>query len=319
MANFKSTYLSITLGWLLWLLATSCSTGIEGTRTIKMTRNDQRDVQPGAEQVFISGLKSEPLIDWKIGKKFLISDNKASVVLELPAFYSQSQDSIKLAGKVIRYVGTTSRRTPGGNEVLIIEFEDSTSKYQYNTSLQPSVSFEKVNGLNIPMLIDLDMVARADSMLKNKQLWTLTRLWYDENGNIVDGHKFVPVHINRVQTGNMLFPLKVEFTDTAGMAASMLMNVSQQEGNGPESRTFPTLFSLTDPKLKYPGINDEHWKLICDGRVNYGMTKDECRLALGNPSEVDSGHNWDYIVDIWGYKDGTYLQFRDGLLVGFRK
>ena len=276
-------------------------------------------MQPGQEEIFISGLQSTALADWEIGKPFLISDNKASMIFEMLRPSISEGDSLSLAGAVIRYSGTISRRTPGGDEVMIIEFQDSTTKFRYNTLRRPSESMERISGLNIPMLIDLDLVAKADSMLKGKKLWTQTRLWYNRDKNIIDGRKFAPITVERVVPGNMLFPLSVEFTDSAGRFASMLMNVAQQGGNGTESRTFSSLFSLSDPKLKYPSITDEHWALICDGRVDYGMTKDECRLALGNPSDIDTGHNWDYLVDIWGYKDGTYLQFRDGLLVGFRK
>lgn len=319
MANSKFTNHILALAGSLMMLLTSCSTGIEGTRAIKMTRNEQREVQPGEEEVFISQLQSTALANWEVGKPFLISDNKASMIFEMLPSVISGGDTLCLAGDVIRYNGTITRRTPGGDEVLIIEFRDSTTKFRYNTLRKPTESMERITGLNIPMLIDLDMVAHADSMLKGKKLWTQTRLWYDKDKSIIDGRKFAPVTVEGVVPGNMLFPLRVEFTDSAGRRASMLMNVAQQQGNGTESRTFSSLFALNDPKLKYPSITDEHWALICDGRVDYGMTKDECRLALGNPSDIDTGHNWDYLVDIWGYKDGTYLQFRDGLLVGFRK
>ena len=75
---------------------------------------------------------------------------------------------------------------------------------------------------------------------------------------------------------------------------------------------------MTDPKLDYPSVSQETWENICNGRVALGMTKDECRLALGNPSEVDAGHNWSSVIDVWGYRDGTFLQFQDGLLINFR-
>ena len=49
------------------------------------------------------------------------------------------------------------------------------------------------------------------------------------------------------------------------------------------------------------------------------MTKDECRLSLGNPDELQSGHNTSQTLDIWQYSDGTYLFFSDGILTNFRQ
>lgn len=304
---------------LFTMLSTGCTTGIEGTRTIKMSRSDKRDTQPGAEQAFISTLRSEPLEEWQPGKPFLISDNKAAIIFEISSKVNVNSDSVNLTGKTIRFAGISERPTPGGDNVAVIEFHDADGAYLYNTSRKPEEALTHINGLNIPMVIDLDLVTKADSLMHGKQVWTRSRLWYDSNGNLKDGKKYVPVRIDRVLPGNMIFPLRVEFTDTAGRSAHVLMNVAAQASNHSESRTFPTIFSLSDPKLKYPQITPSNWELICNGKVAYGMTKDECRLSLGSPADVDSGYNWDYFVDVWSYKDGTYLQFKDGLLVGYRK
>ena len=88
--------------------------------------------------------------------------------------------------------------------------------------------------------------------------------------------------------------------------------------SGVESRTFRNLFYLSDPKLKYPDILPSTWEAIQNGRLVKGMTKDECKLSVGNPSDVNSGHDWNSTLDVWQYPNGTYLQFQDGVLVGFR-
>ncbi|MDE6400707.1 MAG: hypothetical protein K2L68_07600, partial [Muribaculaceae bacterium] len=66
-------------------------------------------------------------------------------------------------------------------------------------------------------------------------------------------------------------------------------------------------------------IEDDVWQLICSSKVRTGMTKDECRLALGNPKEVDSGHDYTQTLDLWHYSDGAVLWFEDGILTRFRK
>lgn len=39
----------------------------------------------------------------------------------------------------------------------------------------------------------------------------------------------------------------------------------------------------------------------------------------GESPEVTSGQDWNSILDIWEYPDGTFLSFKDGLLVNFRR
>ncbi|MDE6342439.1 MAG: hypothetical protein K2K93_08985, partial [Muribaculaceae bacterium] len=85
-----------------------------------------------------------------------------------------------------------------------------------------------------------------------------------------------------------------------------------------DSRSFPSVFFLSDPKARYPQISDEHWKYIQTGRVCEGMTKEECKLVLGNPDEINAGHDANETVDFWQYKNGAYLLFTDGLLKRFR-
>lgn len=113
----------------------------------------------------------------------------------------------------------------------------------------------------------------------------------------------------------MTFVLSLDITDENSSPAVMYMNIAN---SGLESRTFPDLFSISDPKLRYPSIRPEVWTLITKGRVATGMTKDECKLALGNPSDVNSGHDWNQTLDLWRYDNGAWLQFQDGLLTSFR-
>lgn len=300
------------------LLFSGCSTGIESTRAIKMSRNDRRDTQPSDEERFASAMHSDRLSAWTAGKSFLISDSKAALVLEVPPGVSPDPERSGLAGKTLRFERVTSRTTPGGGQVAVVEFSGEDGTYRYKTSKSVQEASETLSGLDIPMLIDLDMVARADSLLRGRRLWTRTGLWYDTEGNTFNGRKFVPVTVEGVRAGNMVFPLRVDIADTDGRKAYLYMNVRAGTGIGAESRTFPSLFSLTDPKLQYPAITPEMWSLIQTGRVAAGMTKLECKLSLGNPDEVNAGHDWSNTIDVWTYKDGTFLRFEDGLLVSFR-
>ncbi|MGN0236599.1 MAG: hypothetical protein ACI4AK_00680 [Lepagella sp.] len=318
MVKLSFSYRPICLIAILSMLLIGCNTGIESTKQIKMSRDERREVLPGAEDLLSDSIFSLPLAEWIPGKEFIVVDNKVSYVLESEAFrrYGSSRDS--LAGHILRFDGIETRPTPGEERSAVIRFKDGEDILRYNTSRSLDNARLSITGLDLPMMIDLEMVALADSILRGRTLWIKTPLWYDPSGEKITGRKFIPVKIKRVRYGDMVFPLIVDFSDDQGLNASIYLNVNNTSGLGAESRTLPTLFSLSDPKKSYPSIIPEVWELIQRGEVRVGMTKEECKLALGNPADVVSGFNWNKTVDMWTYKDGTFLQFEDGLLVQFR-
>lgn len=294
--------------------AASCSTGIEGTKTIKMSRAERRETAPTDEEVFARQFASQRLDTWRPGKQFLVVDQKARLIYDFDGL--RATDSV--TGRILSFETMELLPDPGGRDVVAIRFRDGSGRVRYRTSLSAEKGVADISGLDMPMVVDLDLVALADSLMRGKTLWVRSRLWYDDNANPYDGRKFVAVTISRVRPGNAVFPLIVDFVDDKGAAAHVYMNVKGETGLGAESRTFPTLFSLTDPKTSYPSIQPEIWDNIRNGKVAVGMTKDECKLALGNPTDVDTGHTWGNLVEIWGYKDGKFLYFEDGRLANFR-
>lgn len=295
------------------LLLVSCNTGIEGTGTIRMSRAERRETRPTAEDMLARQIFSDSLAAWRPGKPFYVSDNKIDLILEHP-----DNPEIRLEGDTLLFDGVEERGAAGTERHCVLRFRNGENFLRYNTGKDLASARNTLTGLDVPLLIDIDMVMLADSILRGRTLWTLTPLWYDDNGEIMAGRKYVPVRITSVEAGNSVFPFLISFTDADGNPAHLLMGTRSASGLGSETRTFPALFSLTDPKEKYPSILPEVWELICDGRVRTGMTKNECKLALGNPSEVDAGHNWSNTIDVWTYKDGTFLHFENGLLVNFR-
>lgn len=289
----------------------SCNTGIESTKTIKLSKNDRNQLLPTPEDHLAELIEPATLRDWLQGKKFVVADNRASLVFEPSAANNGS-----LSGRIISFGGIEERVDAGGESLAIVCFKDGNNILKYPTGKSVNGAMESIRSIDIPMIIDLDLVAQADSLLRGRTFWIKSQLWYDKQGNKLRGRKFVPVTVRSVVPGDMLFPLIVNFLDENGENAFVYMNVSSSSGI--ESRTFPSLFSLSDPIHKYNSISPEHWQLIQNGKVALGMTKDECRLALGNPSDVNAGHDWNNTIDLWSYKDGTFLHFEDGLLVNFR-
>lgn len=311
--RFSNQFLAFAV--CLLVIMVSCSTGIESTKTIKMSKAEKKETMPSDEQIFADSFSSQYLKDWQKGKKFLATDDKASLLLE-----SEYGNSDGLKGAVLFYDGVETRKTAGTGEICMIRFINPKTggRLLYNSKKTTEGAMNEISGLDLPLLIDLDLVALVKSQLVGKKLWTRTFFWYDSIGNNLKGKKFVPVTIKNVDEGNMYFPVKIEFNDESGSHAYLYMNVKSGTGIGAESRTFPSLFSLSDPRMKYAAVSDEVWENIRKGEVALGMTKEECKLSLGNPTDVDTGHDWNNTLDIWRYSDGTFLNFQDGLLVNFR-
>lgn len=297
---------------LFFCFTVSCHTGIESTKTITLSKSERKQLATSPEEKFMEGVKAPMLSEWREGKKFLVSDNRASLVFDP---YSMTNDQEELGGKIIEYAGVTLKTTPGGADEAVIVFKNGSGSLQYSTGKNPNDAATSISSMDVPMLIDLELVDNVKNLLVGRKVWTRSQLWYDRNENKIDGRKFVPVEIVDVNPGTMVFPLKVDITDDNGKPAMMYMNAGTA---GIESRTFQNLFSLTDPKDRYPSIHEDVWKLIQRGQVRIGMTKEECKLALGNPSDVNSGHDWNSTIDFWQYPNGSYLRFQDGLLVAFR-
>lgn len=304
-------YLPLCLSILLAI--SGCSTGIERTKTIKMSGADKRATLPTPEEEFIGVLRPSPLAEWRKGKQFLVADNK--VVLLFDPSLSNIHIGDSIAGEKLTFTGTTVKKAPDGGEICVILFRTASGRQAaYTTGSNPKAAACNLNNIDIPLLTDLDLVAQADSLLRGRDIWTRTGLWYDSNDEATTGRKFAKVRVDSVVAGDAVFPFSVRFTDMQGKSARIPMNIDNARSNVRESRVFQNLFSLADPRERYQNITDENWDSICRGQVRGGMTKEECRLALGNPADVDAGHDWNQTIDMWRYPDGRCLIFEDGLL-----
>lgn len=317
MKRFQSLFCLFVLvvGVLLLMGLTACFTGVEGTKRIELSKSDRRAMAPSPEKRFADSIGSAALADWLPGRRFVVTDNRLAMVL-LPHSSSQvNEDS--LAGHILLFESLSASRLPDGSTGSVITFgvDGGDSHYDYPLLRAPHVAAASVRSGDLPMMIDLEMVDDVNKLLSGRKLWTRSQLWYASDSTRFVGQKFVPVTVDCVLPGNSVFPLKVVFTDAASRQSFMFMNLGS---SGLDSRSFDVLFSLSDPKLRYPRIEKDVWALICDGKVRNGMTKEECRLSLGTPDDVDGGRDWSRTLDIWKYSDGKYLVFSDGLLSEYR-
>lgn len=88
------------------------------------------------------------------------------------------------------------------------------------------------------------------------------------------------------------------------------------DANG--QRDLPALFSITDPRRANSDIYPDIWDLITRGSVTEGMTRRECRLALGNPESIETREFYGFTRETWSYGNGAFLTFDDGILKTFR-
>lgn len=294
---------------------TSCFTGIESTKKISLSREDRRRSNPTPEEKVMMEVSASPLKEWNSGKNFIVSDDKALlVVVPREGLVSSPPESVK--GKTLHFTGIDSKINVAGDITVSLIFSDGIYTYVYDTSKEFDNAMETFMSNQIPMLIDEDMVDQTRKLLMGKKYWTKSPLWYDKDENRIDGLRFVEVEIIGVEPGNLVFPLRLQIKTPDDQVAYMYMNFGNEDN---ESRAFQNLFSLTDPKKHYPEIDSETWSMISQGKVKLGMTKEECKLALGNPSELSSGHDYSQTLDIWSYDNGRVLWFEDGRLTKIRQ
>lgn len=291
-----------------------CFTGIESTPRITAGEVRRQDAaRPTAEMLFMADVTQQRPAAWQPGKRFHVAD--ARVAKLFAADTGARTDS--LAGTDLVYLRmepTASLTGEGATYVVLLSAAGDTLRYRVDAS---PAALAKRERLEIPFTVELDPVLRADSMMRGHIYYISTPLWRCTDGRSRPGLRHVPVRIERVAPGSDgIYPAAVVFTpvDTPTDTAMVMMSL----GGNTAPRSFASLFSFTNPRDSYPHITDDVWQLIVHSRVQTGMTRDECRLALGNPVSNEQIPTTAGMVDRWSYGDGIYLIFEDGTLSAFR-
>lgn len=297
MKKFSLKSISAVATALFTLVALSgCFTGIESTAKIKASGSDDAKTVSN-EQKLLSEVRNERPADWRRGKPFMLTEGRAELAF-MPSsvssqlepgdtlFFQDIKETVRLAGDSVADI---SFRTSDGQEIT----------HRVETSMSRLADFDK---LVIPFTVDLDLVDDVRNILLGRQLWTL------RFGS--SGRKFDAVKVADVIAGDAEFPVVV----IAGQDSVPMV----LESRSMSARTFDNLFSLTDPRKNYPQITDENWELICKGKIAVDMTREECRLALGAPGNVERETAYSGLIEHWTYQNGIYLMFIDGVLTRFR-
>lgn len=309
----KNTGLLLATACVVAALCTSCFTGIESTPKITAGEVRRAGALPSAEEAFAAQIKNQPPAVWTSGKRWLVDDVRASIIFD--ASSTAPTDSLK--GATISLV--SSRKVPGlvGKDILEYVFAPADSSgtlvFRADGFADDVIARDE---LAIPFCIELSAVEMADSLLRGREIFVTTPLWTDAAGRAVNGLHHIAVWVDSVSPGTWQYPLKVNFhSDNYARTGHVLMTYGTSRG---ATRNFDRLFTFTDPRKAYPRIEPEIWDNIIHSRIAEGMTRDECRLALGAPSRLDRGTSQSAVMERWTYPDGIYLIFEDGLLVKFR-
>lgn len=291
----------------------SCFTGVESTPPV--TSGDVQQALSRAERTAPQPLveTGDSVASWTPGgKQFVVTDNQARLLFSRPTSFDI--DTVALQGRTLTFQGYTTGDALTGNDAVTLLFTDGRHDYHYPTGKR----LEALGpAYRVPLLIDLDMVAAAHNMLRGRQLWVMTPLWYDPaTEQMTRGRQYVPVTVTAVEPGNKVLPLRVIFTvNDSGQRAMLWMNDGTMIMPG---RDLQSLFSDSDPRRRHNDINDATWTLITRGELAEGMTKGECRLSRGAPARIVSLPDQGGLRERWLYQGGSYLYFVDGRLTEFR-
>lgn len=312
-SSLTFTALSYILALFVLMPLCGCFTGIEGTKKITLPSGMDEVAPLTPEQSFIAQAVQDSVKDWTPGKRVSVLDSRInSLIVPVNGFSSASLSR----GDTLYYVSSEWRRLPDNSTEALLKFSNGQgNEFLLPTGRKSQKDLDVLTAGGMDMLLDMDFIKALDGLLRGKELWTLSSLWYDTGGTRIDGKKYYPVKIREVRPGSVGLPLMV-VAEADGREMALFLNQGER---GTDTRSFSRIFSLSDPRDRYPGISTENWKLIQLGKVAKGMTKLECRLSLGNPQDLDKGHDYNRIYEIWVYSDGKSLWFMDGLLDKFRE
>lgn len=303
-----------TLVILSALSLNSCFTGIESTPRITVDDVAKEHIVLSPEQKFLADVSPEPIARWSIGKRFYITDDRIALALTS----ATPHDSLNLAGHTISLTGISPENSITGEQVAHLSFvTDDGVPVEYRIE-RPYDKVMEAAETEIPFTVEMSVVDTVASRLKGKRYYIVTPLWYDAEGiNREEGLRHIPVDIIDVVPGNDVYPLRVIFSPSGNPSAirSVFMTIGNRRTS---TLNFDRLLAFENPRVLYPKITDEIWDLIIHSKVKTGMTKDECRLALGYPDTKGQRPTTAGMVEYWSYSDGKFLLFDEGILSSFR-
>lgn len=292
---------------------TECFTGIESTPAITDSDLRRQNIRVTPEETYLDDIEKaySEADNLTTGKRFWVTDPKIRLVLDPSAASADIR-----SGDTLRLADISEATSVDGQQLADIRLSDRNGAvFAYRTTLSPD-DIRRARRADIPFTVDIDLVESVRKKMAGNTYYITTATRYDMNDQIFNSRRFVPVTVEAVDPGTAYYPIRLTLTDDRRKQFRLYMSAGSSITM---PRKFASMFSLTDPHAKYPAITDANWALIIDGRVTQGMTRDECRLALGTPANIDRQTGYSVLREIWTYDGGRFLVFDDGILESFRQ
>lgn len=281
---------------------TSCFTGVESTPKITSREVKRQHAVVTPEMDLIANLSGQPVAEWSAGKEFIYTGGKISYTM------SPIQAAEKLQpGDAITFLGANPVASLTEIDDTQLAFSTPAGDTLYYRVNESPDAVTARQSLSIPFLVERYLVDSTSRLLAGNDFYIKTPVWFNEDGDNIDGRKLIKVHVDSVTAGNTSYPLAVYFTDLDGNHSHVYMTASPGSRS---SCSFDALFSIANPRERYKDIKPDVWECITRSQVKAEMTREECRLSLGAPREISRAH----YVERWIYDNGMILFFDDGYL-----
>lgn len=294
-------------------VAQSCFTGIESTPRITSADARRAGVKVTQEARLGASILPESPRSWQPGKQWMVTDNRIAMI-----FTGSPACSDSLGGSVITLSAIKPVVSLTGDSVMQLSFTSPhvASRLDYVTDVKQH-EWQSRPSMSIPFTVEMSAVDRADSLLRGKEYYITSPLWCDAQGNAVPGLHHIPVEITGVRAGTESLPLMVSFIPKGFGDNVPARYIYMTYGTGyAASRNFDRLFTFTNPRQQYPAVTEENWNLIVRSKVAAGMSRNEVRLALGQPDNIDRGATRGGLqMERWSYTNGIYLLFEEDVLI----
>lgn len=264
--------------------------------------------------MFLNDVTPQAPNAWKEGKRFYVTDDKISIIFQPSGL--QLADSLSGQDLIFSRFEDVPSVTGSGATVVVFSVDGRNDDLRYRIN-SPIAEVTSRDRLEIPFSVERSVVESVDSAMRGNEYYISTPKWFAANdGKAVVGRRHIPVKITHVEPGTYIYPLRVYFKPEGDSAEYWIpMTIGSDRI---ATRNFCTVFNFDNPRKRYPQITDETWLLIINSRVATGMTRDECRLALGAPNSYRTIPVYNALVEQWSYDDGLYLIFEDGVLTRYR-
>ncbi len=189
-----------------------------------------------------------------------------------------------LRGQEITLADISEAISITGLPEAVISFDSPKGRVSYRTDISAD-SLMKRRSLNIPYAVENSLIESVRAAMAGKTYYVTTSLWADDSGNSMRGLKYIPVEVVDVGAGREFIPLAATLLCYScgrgeghpGAVAvrrqqPSLLFLSMAQPGVAEGTThaFHDLFSLTDPRKRYPKVSDASWSNIMSGRVSEG-------------------------------------------------